>query len=75
MGSKNKEVNPADNDAGRSSVRTGGSNNIRLPRPLKMPYPNEEIDIQKYLEGQLQEGTVKQPEKEIVPMNLNDMAN
>ena len=77
-GSKEKEVQSQvirPDNHNRSTVKTAGSNNIRLPKPLKAPYPNDEIDVQKYLTGQLREGTVIQPDQDVVPMNLNEMAN
>ena len=56
-----------------STIKVSGSNNIRLPAPLAAPYPNDQVDIQKYINNHCQEGTIIQPGQEIVPMNLNEM--
>ena len=58
-----------------STVKLGGANNIRLPKPLASPYPNDQVDIKKYLDEHCQEGEIYQPGEEIVPKNLNEMAN
>ena len=58
-----------------SSIKVSGVNNIRLPAPLATPYPNDQIDIQKYLGEHCQEGTIIQPGQEIVPQNLNQMVS
>ena len=56
-----------------STVKVSGTNNIRLPAPLTTPYPNDQVDIQKYLGEHCQEGTIIQPGHEIVPHNLSEM--
>ncbi|MEL6702567.1 MAG: hypothetical protein AAFO58_12950 [Pseudomonadota bacterium] len=56
-----------------STVKVSGTNNIRLPAPLTTPYPNDQVDIQKYLGEHCQEGQVIQPGNEIVPHNLSEM--
>ena len=56
-----------------STIKVSGTNNIRLPAPLSTPYPNDQVDIQKYLGEHCQEGTIIQPGQEIVPQNLNEM--
>ena len=56
-----------------STVKVSGVNNIRLPAPLAAPYPNDQVDIQKYLGEHCQEGQIIRPGTEIVPLHLNSM--
>ena len=73
-GSKKVPMNTVPKKLAGSQVKVSGSNNIRLPAPLAPPYPNDAIDIEKYIGHHMQEGQVIQPGKEIVPHDLQDRA-
>ena len=64
---------PAPKTMKSSTVKVSGTNNIRLPAPLTTPYPNDQVDIQKYLGEHCQERNIIQPGQEIVPHNLSEM--
>ena len=73
-GSKNKKPelanNSNQNDGTKSQIKFSGSNNIRLPAPLASPYPHDQIDVQKYLGDYCEEKPIYEPDRELVPQDL-----